>query len=215
VAADPQARKMGERLFLTYCVQCHGSDARGSKGFPNLPTPTGCGGDGANDQVKTSSPKAAGRDAADGRRGGRGAMSRTRQLRAVAVGTAGARRRQGRAAASRSSPRPAPPATAPTARAMPALGAPNLTDKVWLYGGSWRPWSRPSTRARNQMPPSRTCSARQEPGAGGLRVEPVAGRREEIPLLQQKYRLPGASLRAGRLITARPFWLPSPTAAPA
>src|SRR5690606_2550712 len=36
VAADPQARAMGERLFLTYCVQCHGSDARGSRGFPNL-----------------------------------------------------------------------------------------------------------------------------------------------------------------------------------
>ena len=27
---------MGKRLFLTYCAQCHGSDARGSKGFPNL-----------------------------------------------------------------------------------------------------------------------------------------------------------------------------------
>lgn len=36
VAADPQAREMGQRLFQTYCVQCHGSDARGSKGFPNL-----------------------------------------------------------------------------------------------------------------------------------------------------------------------------------
>ena len=36
VAADPQARQMGERLFLTYCAQCHGSDAGGSKGFPNL-----------------------------------------------------------------------------------------------------------------------------------------------------------------------------------
>ena len=36
VAADPEARQMGERLFLTYCIQCHGSDARGAKGFPNL-----------------------------------------------------------------------------------------------------------------------------------------------------------------------------------
>ena len=36
VAADPQAHAIGERLFLTYCAQCHGSDARGSKGFPNL-----------------------------------------------------------------------------------------------------------------------------------------------------------------------------------
>ena len=36
VAADPEARAMGERLFLNYCAQCHGSDARGGKGFPNL-----------------------------------------------------------------------------------------------------------------------------------------------------------------------------------
>ena len=36
VAADPQAQEIGERLFLTYCAQCHGSDARGNKGYPNL-----------------------------------------------------------------------------------------------------------------------------------------------------------------------------------
>ncbi|MBV8622657.1 MAG: c-type cytochrome, partial [Herbaspirillum sp.] len=36
VAADPKAHAIGERLFLTYCAQCHGSDARGNKGFPNL-----------------------------------------------------------------------------------------------------------------------------------------------------------------------------------
>lgn len=36
VAADPKAHAIGERLFVTYCAQCHGSDARGSKGFPNL-----------------------------------------------------------------------------------------------------------------------------------------------------------------------------------
>ncbi|HEY6829906.1 MAG TPA: cytochrome-c oxidase, cbb3-type subunit III [Gemmatimonadaceae bacterium] len=36
VAADPEAHAMGERLFLNYCAQCHGSDAGGSKGFPNL-----------------------------------------------------------------------------------------------------------------------------------------------------------------------------------
>ena len=36
VARDPQAMAIGERLFMNNCAQCHGSDARGSKGFPNL-----------------------------------------------------------------------------------------------------------------------------------------------------------------------------------
>ena len=36
VAKDPQAVAIGERLFMNNCAQCHGSDARGSKGFPNL-----------------------------------------------------------------------------------------------------------------------------------------------------------------------------------
>ncbi|CAD5108177.1 cytochrome-c oxidase, cbb3-type subunit III [Zestomonas carbonaria] len=36
VAKDPQALKMGGRLFASNCSICHGSDARGAYGFPNL-----------------------------------------------------------------------------------------------------------------------------------------------------------------------------------
>ena len=36
VSQDPQAHAIGERLFMNNCAQCHGSDARGGKGFPNL-----------------------------------------------------------------------------------------------------------------------------------------------------------------------------------
>ncbi len=36
LAGDGQAHAIGERLFMNNCAQCHGSDARGSKGFPNL-----------------------------------------------------------------------------------------------------------------------------------------------------------------------------------
>ena len=36
VAKDEQALKMGSRMFATYCSICHGSDAKGSMGFPNL-----------------------------------------------------------------------------------------------------------------------------------------------------------------------------------
>jgi cytochrome c oxidase cbb3-type subunit 3 len=36
VAQDPQALKMGSRLFASNCSVCHGSDAKGAFGFPNL-----------------------------------------------------------------------------------------------------------------------------------------------------------------------------------
>ena len=35
LAKDPQAKAVGNRLFMNNCSQCHGSDAQGSKGFPN------------------------------------------------------------------------------------------------------------------------------------------------------------------------------------
>ncbi len=36
IAKDAQARDIGQRLFLNNCAQCHGSDAKGGRGFPNL-----------------------------------------------------------------------------------------------------------------------------------------------------------------------------------
>ena len=36
LAADPAARALGQKLFLNNCAQCHSSDARGGKGYPNL-----------------------------------------------------------------------------------------------------------------------------------------------------------------------------------
>ena len=36
LSQDPQAMAIGERLFANNCAACHGSDAKGSKGFPNL-----------------------------------------------------------------------------------------------------------------------------------------------------------------------------------
>lgn len=36
LADNPQANKIGQRLFLQNCSVCHGSQAHGAKGFPNL-----------------------------------------------------------------------------------------------------------------------------------------------------------------------------------
>ena len=53
VALDPQARHIGEHLFLNNCAQCHGSDARGTKGFPNLTDAVWLYG-GSPEQIRTS-----------------------------------------------------------------------------------------------------------------------------------------------------------------
>ena len=36
LAKDSRALSIGERVFMNNCAQCHGSDARGSKSYPNL-----------------------------------------------------------------------------------------------------------------------------------------------------------------------------------
>ena len=36
LAANPDAQRIGQKLFLNYCAQCHASDGGGSRGFPNL-----------------------------------------------------------------------------------------------------------------------------------------------------------------------------------
>lgn len=36
LARNPEAHAIGKRLFLNNCAQCHGSDAKGSPNFPNL-----------------------------------------------------------------------------------------------------------------------------------------------------------------------------------
>jgi cytochrome c oxidase cbb3-type subunit III len=36
VAADPRAHQIGERIFQNNCSPCHGSDAHGARGFPDL-----------------------------------------------------------------------------------------------------------------------------------------------------------------------------------
>lgn len=36
LARNPEANAIGKRLFLNNCAQCHGSDAKGSPNFPNL-----------------------------------------------------------------------------------------------------------------------------------------------------------------------------------
>ncbi|MEI6600813.1 MAG: cytochrome-c oxidase, cbb3-type subunit III [Comamonadaceae bacterium] len=53
IAKDAKAMAIGERLFMNNCAQCHGSDARGNKGIPNLTDNFWLGG-GAPENIKNN-----------------------------------------------------------------------------------------------------------------------------------------------------------------
>ncbi len=134
VAADPQARAIGERLFLTYCAQCHGSDARGSKGFPNLTD---------NDWLHGGTPEIIKTTIMEGRHGvmppmeqAIGGAQDTENVAQYVLSLSGSAHDPIKAAFGK--PKFAACAACHTAAGTgnQAIGAPNLTDKIWLYGGS-------------------------------------------------------------------------------
>jgi cytochrome c oxidase cbb3-type subunit III len=134
LAGNPEARVVGQRLFLNYCSQCHASDARGSKGFPNLADRDWLYG-GEPEIIKTS--------ILDGRSGTMPAMGAAVGGDAAAKDVANYVRSlstlpHDAAAAARGKEKFVACAAChgPQARGNPALGAPNLADGVWLYGSS-------------------------------------------------------------------------------
>ena len=134
LAADQKALQVGQRLFLNYCATCHGSDAHGSPGFPNLA-------DG--DWLYGGEPETIKASILDGRRG---VMPGWQD----ALGDAGVD--EVSAYVIQLSGRDADAAKADAGKARfemmcvachgadgtgnKALGAPDLTDGTWLYGGS-------------------------------------------------------------------------------
>jgi cytochrome c oxidase cbb3-type subunit 3 len=135
VAADPQAHAIGERLFMTYCAQCHGSDARGGKGFPNLSDKDWLHG-GTPDAIKTT--------IMNGRTGQMppmaAALGSDRDVENVAhyvlslsgssasdpIKSVFGKAKFGACAACHGA----------EGQGNQMLGAPRLNDKIWLYGGS-------------------------------------------------------------------------------
>ena len=134
LAQDPAAQSLGREIFLRNCAGCHGADARGAVGFPNLADADWLYGGRPEDIVASVT---------NGRRGAMPMFDGA--LPAEAVKTlayfvprwtdprldAGAR-----AAGLRQYAIACAACHGPEGRGNPALGAPNLTDDTWLYGGS-------------------------------------------------------------------------------
>jgi cytochrome c oxidase cbb3-type subunit III len=132
VAADPAAMAIGQNLYLNYCAQCHASDARGSKGFPSLT-------DG--DWLYGGDPKAIEQTILAGRNGVMPPLGAalgpegTKDVAHYVLSLSGSPADSIRVARGKEKFQQVCAAChGADGKGNQALGAPNLTDKIWLYG---------------------------------------------------------------------------------
>jgi cytochrome c oxidase cbb3-type subunit 3 len=132
---DPEARTVGRNLFANNCAVCHGSDAHGNVGFPNLTDKDWLWG-GAPEQVEATIT------------GGRNAVMIAWQAvlgdqgvdnaAAYVLSLSGRKAPAGNVAEGKTIFMTTCLAChGEDGRGNQALGAPNLTDNIWLYGGSF------------------------------------------------------------------------------
>ncbi|MFN3376486.1 MAG: cytochrome-c oxidase, cbb3-type subunit III [Burkholderiaceae bacterium] len=132
LARDPQAMAIGERLYMNNCAQCHGSDARGSKGFPNLTDKDWLHG-GTPEKIRETLEK--------GRVGNMppmaAALGTPEDVRNVAhyvLSLSGSPHDSLRASLGKPKFAACAACHGADGKGMTAVGAPNLTDDIWLHG---------------------------------------------------------------------------------
>lgn len=154
LAYDTQALKVGQRLFLQNCAQCHGSDARGQRGFPNLTDNDWLYG-GTVDKIKETLMY--GRKAAMPAWGEALGEQGVKEMTAYVLSLSGRKVNDKDAAAGKAkfgmcAACHGADAKGSLAHNLP-FGAPNLTDNTWLYGGSAGTIEQTLLKGRNgQMP---------------------------------------------------------------
>ena len=149
---DPEAVKLGERLYSTYCTTCHGSDARGVRGFPNLRDHDWLYG-GTPEKIKETIMK--GRQGAmpawKDSLGDEGVFQVSRYVQGLSgreVDSVVAY--QGKQIYDKN----CVICHGADGKGNQAIGAPNLTDNIWLYGGSQKQIIRSIAEGRNGVMPA-------------------------------------------------------------
>ena len=132
---EPEAMELGASLYASYCTTCHGSDARGATGFPNLTDDDWLWG---NDEAALTQTLLQGRNAImpvlapalGGDEGVNNMVSYVRSLSGLVAADAAAMSSQPMFMALCSACHNA------DGSGNQMFGAPNLTDSIWLYGSS-------------------------------------------------------------------------------
>ena len=151
VAKDPQAMAIGDRLFMNNCAQCHGSDARGGKGFPNLTD---------RDWLHGGLPEKINETLVKGRNGimppmaaAVGSPEDVRNLAHYVLSLSNSPHDSLRASLGKSKFGACAACHGSDGKGNQALGAPNLTDDIWLHGwGENAIVSMVTNGKTNQMP---------------------------------------------------------------
>ena len=150
---DETALKVGERLYINYCTTCHGSDARGARGFPNLRDGDWLWG-GTPDAIKTTLMQ--GRQAAmpawEAALGGERGVDEVAQYVLSLSGRATISELADKGKVKYEMFCAACHGVDGTGNT--ALGAANLTDDIWLYGGSLTRISESIAIGRNGVMPA-------------------------------------------------------------
>ncbi len=152
VAKDDDALKMGGRLFASHCSVCHGSDAKGAHGFPNLTDNDWIwGGEPATIKATILNGRMAAMPGWEAALGNEGVKNVTGYVRSLS----GLKNPEGLdlAAGQQSYNTMCVACHGPEAKGNPLLGAPNLSDRIWLYGSSFAQVQQTIRHGRNgQMP---------------------------------------------------------------
>jgi cytochrome c oxidase cbb3-type subunit 3 len=152
VAADERGRQMGARIFQNNCAQCHGSDGRGSRGFPNL-TDSEWQWGGAPEAIVASI--AEGRVAAmPPMAAAVGGPDDVADVANFVLSLSGSAHDSVRAARGKDKFAACAACHGPEAKGNPALGAPDLTNKTWLYGGTVATITETVTKGRGGVMPA-------------------------------------------------------------
>jgi len=137
LAKNSAAMAAGERLFVNYCAVCHGSDARGAPGFPNLRDNDWLYG-GTPEQIKESilnGRESNGMIAWEAALGGEQGVN---EVAEYVMSLSGREVDQALADKGKEKFSLCAGCHMQDGTGNQALGAPNLTDNIWLYGGSPR-----------------------------------------------------------------------------